>query len=134
MGKAPKRKRAPAGGSRGKESGPGNDVRRQEEGIFRTSATKTVVLIPVAVILLVSFAVYVNALSNDFVYDDSSQVLKNYWIRDVRNLPKIFTKSVWAFQSAPVVSNYYRPVMNVVYMLNYHLFGLAPWGFPWRWA
>jgi hypothetical protein len=36
---------------------------------------------------------------------------------------------VWAFQAAPVVSNYYRPIMNVVYMANYHLFGLKPWGF-----
>ena len=134
MGKAPKRRRAPAGGSRGKESGPDNAVQQQAvqqqaKEASRTPAPGTALLLPVAVVLLASFAVYFNTLSNDFVYDDGAQVLKNYWIRDVGNLPKIFTKSVWAFQGAPVVSNYYRPVMNVVYMVNYHLFGLKPWGF-----
>ncbi|MGD0884578.1 MAG: hypothetical protein ABSA46_06835, partial [Thermodesulfovibrionales bacterium] len=49
------------------------------------------------IIFLVSFAVYLNALSNDFVYDDSDQVLENHWIRDVKYLPDIFSKSVWSF-------------------------------------
>ena len=102
MGKAPKRRRAPAGGSRGKEGGPDNAVQRQTQETSRIPAPRTALLLPVAVVLLASFAVYFNTLPNDFVYDDSSQVLKNYWIRDVGNLPKIFTKSVWGFQGAPV--------------------------------
>ena len=58
-----------------------------------------------------------------------AQVLENPWIRDVKHLPDIFTKSVWSFQGAHLVSNYYRPLMNILYLINHHLFGLAPWGF-----
>ena len=100
-----------------------------ENSPFQVSTSMSGLALPVAIVLSVSVAVYFNSLFNDFVYDDSSQVLKNYWIRDVRYLPRIFAKSVWAFQSAPIVSNYYRPIMNILYMANYHLFGLAPWGF-----
>ena len=110
-------------------SGPDVSVKQTTKEPSRTPAPTTVLLLPVTVVLLAAFAVYFNTLGNDFVYDDSAQVLKNYLIRDVGNLPKIFTKSVWAFQGAPVISNYYRPVMNVLYMANYHLFGLKPWGF-----
>ena len=79
--------------------------------------------------MLVSCAVYFNALFGDFVYDDKIQVVDNPWIRDIRNIPAIFSKSVWSFQPGRIISNYYRPLMHVGYMFNYHLFGLKPWGF-----
>jgi len=86
-------------------------------------------LLPACIVAAASLAAYVNALFNDFVYDDMVQVLQNPWIRDVKHLPDIFTKSVWSFQGGHVVSNYYRPLMNVLYLINHHLFGPAPWGF-----
>jgi tetratricopeptide (TPR) repeat protein len=87
--------------------------------------------IPILIILFVSFFVYFNALFGDFVYDDILQIVDNPWIRDVRNIPAIFSKDVWAFNpgTAGMVSNYYRPLMYVTFMLNYQLFGLKPWGF-----
>jgi tetratricopeptide (TPR) repeat protein len=81
------------------------------------------------IILLISSAVYLNALGNVFVYDDTDQVLKNNWIKDTKFIPEIFSKNVWSFQADHSVTNYYRPMMHLIYMLNYHLFGLAPWGF-----
>ena len=129
MGNASKRKRAVTDENRGKGRGPETAAVQRAEEALRSPAVTSAPLLPIVILLIVSFVVNFNALFNDFVYDDSSQVLKNYWIRDVRNIPKIFAKSVWAFQSAPVVSNYYRPAMNVLYMMNYHLFGLKPWGF-----
>jgi tetratricopeptide (TPR) repeat protein len=81
------------------------------------------------IIFLVSFAVYFNALFNDFVYDDNTQVLDNRWIRDVKYIPNIFSKNVWSFYGEPVVTNYYRPLMHLIFMLNYYVFGLRPWGF-----
>lgn len=81
------------------------------------------------IILVVAAGVYANALQNDFVFDDTQQVLENRWIRDIRYLPDIFTGSVWNFESDSVVSNYYRPLMHVTYLIAYHLFGPAPWGF-----
>jgi hypothetical protein len=84
---------------------------------------------PFFVITLISFAVYFNALSCGFVYDDMAQVLENPWIRDIRSVPDMFVKSVSGFVigSAPV--NYYRPFMHLIYLITYHLFGLTPWGF-----
>jgi protein O-mannosyl-transferase len=91
--------------------------------------TSKITFIPLLVILLVYSAVYFNALFGGFVYDDNSQIVGNPWIRDIRNIPTIFFKGVWSFQSGLSTSNYYRPLMHIVYMLNYHLFGLNPWGF-----
>jgi tetratricopeptide (TPR) repeat protein len=129
MGKASKKKRALTDRNRTKENDSIKAVTQETEGAFQWSAAKTAPLFPIVIILAVSFSAHFNTLFNDFVYDDSSQVLKNYLIRDIRNIPQIFTRSVWAFQSAPIISNYYRPLMNVIYLINYYLFGLKPWGF-----
>ncbi len=51
------------------------------------------------IIIIVSFAVYFNALFNAFVFDDIFQVLENRWIRDIRNIPAIFSQNVWGFSS-----------------------------------
>ena len=69
---------------------------------------KTVLLLPLVIIAMISFGIYFNALFNGFVYDDMRQVLNNPWIQDLRYLPDIFSKSVWSFMYNSV-SNYYRP-------------------------
>jgi Flp pilus assembly protein TadD len=83
----------------------------------------------ILIIFLVSFAVYFNTLSNDFVYDDKGQVLDNQWIRNVKYIPDVFSKSVWSFLGETTISNYYRPLMHLIFMFNYYVFGLNPWGF-----
>lgn len=83
----------------------------------------------IVIILLVAIGVYSNAIFNDFVYDDTPQVLENIWIRDFTYLPDIFTNSVWSFQDKNIISNYYRPLMHTIYLINYQIFGLSPWGF-----
>lgn len=79
------------------------------------------------VIVLVSFAVYFNTLFNDFVHDDVDQVVNNPWIKDITKIPAMFTTSVWSFQGYN--ANYYRPMMHVIYLFSYLMFGLNPWGF-----
>jgi tetratricopeptide (TPR) repeat protein len=95
-------------------------------GLKETSSIIT--FIPILILMIISFAVYWNALSGDFVYDDALQIVNNPWITSIKNIPTIFSRSVWSFQGLSI-SNYYRPMMHIVYMLNYHLFGLKPWGF-----
>lgn len=85
--------------------------------------------IAISIILAVSVAVYLNTLSNGFVYDDGSQVVNNPWIKDIRFIPDIFLSHVWAFQGVGWVSNYYRPLMHIILMIDYYIFGLKPWGF-----
>ena len=129
MGKTSRKKRAVTDPGRLKKTAAQGSVAQVSEEGFQRSPMKTALAMPILIILALSFAAYFNTLFNEFVYDDSAQVLKNYLIRDIRNIPKIFSSNAWSFQSAPVISNYYRPVMNVIYMANYYLFGLKPWGF-----
>ena len=78
-------------------------------------------------IIAVSLAVYANTLGNIFVYDDDFLVMRNTWIRDVAFLPKIFLSNSWGSVGGP--NSYYRPMIHVIFMLTYYVFGLTPWGF-----
>lgn len=82
-----------------------------------------------ALVALLATLVYLNTLGNEFVYDDGAQVLRNHYIRDTRHLKAIFTTNVWSFLGPHAVSNYYRPVMHLVFMADYALFGYSPAGY-----
>jgi tetratricopeptide (TPR) repeat protein len=82
----------------------------------------------IVIILVISVGVYLNTLSNEFVYDDKEQVLENPWIKNIRYIPTIFFSDVWAFKGE-VITNYYRPLMHIILMIDYYLFGLNPWGY-----
>jgi hypothetical protein len=85
-------------------------------------------LLPVLIILLVSFSVYFNALFNEFVYDDLPNVVENPWIKDFNNIPQIFTTYFSAFDPNTAAS-YYRPLIHIIDMFTYAVFGLNPFGF-----
>jgi Tfp pilus assembly protein PilF len=72
---------------------------------------------------------YLNILFNGFVYDDTKQVMQNPYVRSFRYLKEIFTTNVWSFRGVSGVSNYYRPMMTLGYLVCYRLFGLRPYGF-----
>jgi len=80
------------------------------------------------IIILFSFAVYFNTLYNNFVFDDIPNVLENHWIKDIRNVREIFSTHLAGFNNG-YSSSYYRPVIQLVFMFNYHIFGFAPWGY-----
>ncbi len=108
------------------------EFKPSQESPSKDSLQKTISIIkfiPILILLLISCAVYFNALSGNFVFDDKYQIVGNPWITDMSNIPTIFSKGVWSFQPGVVISNYYRPLMHLVYMITYHLFGLKPWGF-----
>lgn len=81
------------------------------------------------ILILLASLPYLNALANGFVYDDHDQVLENPYIHSFRYIGKIFGSTVWTFQGAQGVSNYYRPLMTFAYLLSYKLFGPLPFGF-----
>jgi len=84
-----------------------------------------------AVILVVTFFAFINALKGEFVYDDQFQVLKNPTIKTLANIPKMFVQSVWQFadqSSRQSIGPYYRPLFNIVLNINYQLFGLKVFG------
>jgi tetratricopeptide (TPR) repeat protein len=71
---------------------------------------------------------YLNILFNGFVYDDGPQVVRNSYLRSFRYLKEILTTSVWSFLG-PGISNYYRPMMTLGYLVCYQVFGLRAYGF-----
>ena len=80
-------------------------------------------------LLLLAVVPYLNSVWGSFVYDDRLQVLGNPYAHSFRYLGKIFGTTVWTFQGAQGVSNYYRPLMTFAYLLCYKLFGPIPFGF-----
>jgi len=70
---------------------------------------------------------YLNALRNGFVADDVTQVLQNPYIRSFHYLAKIFTSQATSY--VPEMPNFYRPLMNLGYLLCYQVFGPRAFGF-----
>ncbi len=81
------------------------------------------------ILFLLALLAYANTLFNSFVYDDSFQVVNNPYAHSFRYLRPIFTTTVWSFQGAQGVSNYYRPMMTFGYLLTYQIAGLVPFSF-----
>lgn len=80
-----------------------------------------------AVLVAVAAAAYLNTLPNGLVVDDVHQIVENEWVTGPRYLGAIFTQGVWDFEGR--VSNYYRPLMYVLYMGVYALAGHAAWAY-----
>jgi tetratricopeptide (TPR) repeat protein len=78
-------------------------------------------------VALVSTIVFLNALGNEFVFDDKVLVVENEAIRSFRNIPEVFGDNLWGFLGR--ASNYYRPLPPLLYMLTYQFAGLTPWVF-----
>jgi Flp pilus assembly protein TadD len=72
---------------------------------------------------------YLNILFNGFVYDDDTQLMQNPYVRSFRYLKEIFASNVWSFRGTHAVTNYYRPMMTLGYLVCYKLFGMRAYGF-----
>jgi protein O-mannosyl-transferase len=81
------------------------------------------------ILILLAFLPYLNTLVNGFVYDDRQQILQSPYVHSFRYLGRIFSSTVWSFEGAQGVSNYYRPLMTFAYLISYKIFGLLPFGF-----
>ena len=93
-----------------------------------TTASQTNTLAILALLLL-ALIPYLNSLTGDFVYDDRQQVLDNPYVHSGKYLGEIFGSTVWTFQGAQGITNYYRPLMSFAYLLCYQLYGPIPFGF-----
>ena len=77
--------------------------------------------------------VYLRCLGNAFVLDDIVMQVRNPDLRNWSFLWKAFTRSEFWYSDAGFIQvqeyRNYRPILNVWYWVDYHLFGLhpAPW-------
>jgi protein O-mannosyl-transferase len=83
----------------------------------------------VGCILLLAFLVYANTVTNGFVYDDHSQIEQNPYVHSFDYLGKIFGTPVLSYQGIQGAPNYYRPLMMFAFLIEYHLFGVVPYGY-----
>lgn len=117
------KKSAPLGSEHQEASNPTQDEsENQADGWRRVYA-----LAPALLAILAS----INTLWCGFAADDSYQVLRNTFIKNLGNIPRAFTSSVWAFVSGEIiftVDSYYRPLFSVLFSINYALFGTSAWG------
>jgi Flp pilus assembly protein TadD len=81
----------------------------------------------IAIVVAGAALPYLNTLRNGFVADDVDQVVQNPFIRSFHQGARIFTS--WVASYDPWWPHYYRPLMNVGYLLCYQIFGLHPFGF-----
>lgn len=82
---------------------------------------------PLLVLFCLGFFVYMFSFGNDFVWDDEQFIVKNQYIRSVAHVPDIFTTNTIA--GAGHTSNYYRPLTTLSFLVDYHIWGLNPFGF-----
>ena len=78
------------------------------------------------IIIIVTYSIFFNSLSNEFVFDDESVIVGNQSITDLDNIPKFFTAEDGFHK---VIGRYYRPVTSTTYALDYYFWGLKPYGF-----
>jgi len=82
-----------------------------------------------AVLILVAVLPYLNSLFNGFVQDDNRQILSNPYLRSFSHLREIFATNVWSYVGAQGMTNYYRPLMTLGYLLCYQFLGPLAYGF-----
>ncbi len=83
-----------------------------------------------ALIAVGCLTVYINGLSNDFVWDDQPLILKDRMIRDLHNIPQAFSRDFFDFtEEEDIKYGYFRPLITVSYMLDYAIWKTNPFGF-----
>ncbi len=76
---------------------------------------------------LLAVGLFAETLRFDWVYDDQMEIVLNAFIRSLRNLPDIFSTTVWA--GSGMETYLYRPLATATYALNFQLSALHPWSF-----
>lgn len=79
-----------------------------------------------AVLFVVGMALYATSFGNAMFWDDDDFILHNQYIQNVEHLPKLFTENVIA--GSGLVSDYWRPVLLLVFSLEWHVWGDAVTG------
>ncbi|MEO6695834.1 MAG: hypothetical protein ABIO41_11605, partial [Ignavibacteria bacterium] len=78
------------------------------------------------IIIAVTYLVYYNSLTNEFVFDDESVIVNNSSIQNTGNIPSFFTADEGFHK---VIGRYYRPIVSASYAIDHSIWGLNPYGF-----
>ncbi len=78
-------------------------------------------------LVLAGFILYANTFANQMFWDDNDFILNNAYVHDWQYIPQYFSENIIA--GAGFVSNYWRPVLLMVFSAEYHLWGAHPFGY-----
>lgn len=83
-----------------------------------------------AALLVGASLIYFRALGNQFVYDDNEEIRLNHLIGDWSFAWRSFAHDSWWFRDPARLpqSAYYRPLQDLWLALNFHAFGMNPFG------
>ncbi len=76
------------------------------------------------ILFILGSLAYFNVLNGPFLFDDEHFIEKNVMIRNLKNIPDIYSSSVT--EGAAIKGNFYRPNQQMGYALLYNYFGLDP--------
>ncbi len=84
-------------------------------------------LLPIALLVFISLAVYANSLSNGFVFDDYAVIVENKHLKNLsHSLPAFFSDAYFTIAGGEAS---YRPMATLSYFLIHSLAGLNPFYF-----
>jgi len=79
-------------------------------------------------ITVLSLAAYSNSFNADFHFDDNHQIVRNHYMRSMKNFTRFYTDAGTASYIGGY-ANGYRPVLLSSFMLSYQMSGGRPWSF-----
>ncbi|MCF6147848.1 MAG: tetratricopeptide repeat protein [Candidatus Kuenenia sp.] len=82
-------------------------------------------ILPITILFVLPFLVFLNALDNAFVYDDVFTIIDNYFIRDWGNFRHLFTHEYFKHSGEAT----YRPLVTLSYFIDYSIWRLNPFGY-----
>jgi tetratricopeptide (TPR) repeat protein len=92
----------------------------------RTAPRSRAAIYWILAIGLAATAVYLGAVGNDFVLDDTRLIRDNPRIRSLANVPSFFASSYWEVEGPQAL---YRPLVLATYAANYAVHGLSSDGY-----
>lgn len=78
-------------------------------------------------LVVLAFILYLPSFQNDFFWDDYVFFVDNIYTTSWQYFPEIFTQSTTS--GAGAISNYYRPLTSLSFLMDRTLWGLSPFGF-----
>jgi tetratricopeptide (TPR) repeat protein len=103
-------------------------VEANEKPLSRVLTMRNVIIVSLLFFTMISFT---TALTNDFAYDDGTQILQNDFIRSLSNVPKSLVTEAWFWRQQQdkdpnkdnkATTPYYRPVFTIYLMIGWQLF------------
>lgn len=84
----------------------------------------------ISLLLVLCLAVFLNTLTNGFVWDDIPLIAENRYIRNLNNIPLFFTPAYWeTLHPFATLESQYRPLRTVTFAVDYFFWGLSPAGY-----